>query len=160
VNNRLVGSPSWMAFDQERVLDGRKTEAKRFQVIVVADFLQDSVLPDWRSFNPESDAWIAAQDAVHGAIREFLATFTAEKRQETKEAVRESLASTVVKLAPSGRARWEGFLDQVVDTCPSITTDEIRKVAGILANLELSTSKYALISKIHELPAGDLDTLH
>jgi hypothetical protein len=33
-------------------------------------------------------------------------------------------------------------------------------VAGILANLELSTSKFGLVAKLHELPPGDLDTLY
>ncbi|WP_225772034.1 ATP-binding protein [Inquilinus sp. Marseille-Q2685] len=160
VINRLVGTPGWVAFDQERVLDGRKSEAKRFQVIVTADFLEDSVLPDWTAFDPQSAAWRAARTAVHDAIRDFLATFTAAKRQETKESVRESLADTVVRLPPGGRARWDGFVDAVVDTCPSITPDEIKQVAEVLANLELSTSKYALIGKLQELPPGDLDALH
>ena len=34
------------------------------------------------------------------------------------------------------------------------------KVAGILANLELSTSKYGLLGKLHELQPGDLDSLY
>jgi Histidine kinase-, DNA gyrase B-, and HSP90-like ATPase len=39
VNSRLVGTPGWVGFNDERILDGRTTEAKRFQFIVEADFL-------------------------------------------------------------------------------------------------------------------------
>ena len=61
VNNRLVGSPGWVGFDQERLLDGRSSEAKRFNFITRADFLSDAVLPDWSAFNAESRAWRATQ---------------------------------------------------------------------------------------------------
>lgn len=160
VNNRLVGTPGWALFDHERLLDGRKTEAKRFQVIARADFLEDHVLEDWSAFRPTSDAWKAARSAVHAAVLDFLSSFGAKKREETKETIREHFATTIGKLAPVGRARWDEFVDQIVEKCASITADEVQQVAGILANLELSTSKYALINKLHEMPPGDLDTLH
>jgi hypothetical protein len=56
VNARLVGSPGWLGFDSERLLDGRSSEAKRFIFIVRADFLVDAVLPDWSGFWPHNDA--------------------------------------------------------------------------------------------------------
>jgi hypothetical protein len=160
VNSRLVGTPSWVAFDQERVLDGRTTEAKRFQVIVQADFLADSVLPDWNSFEARDEAWRATRDAVHAAIREFLSSFTAVKRGEAKESVKDNLSAEVSKLPPIGRDRWNAFVDQVIDSCPTISTNEVQQVAGILANLELSTSKYGLVHRLHNLKPGDLDELN
>lgn len=59
-----------------------------------------------------------------------------------------------------GRDRWNKFVDEVIDTCPSISTDAVGKVAGILANLELTTSKYCLLGQLHDLPPGDLDALY
>jgi hypothetical protein len=110
VKTRLVGSQGWTGFDDERILDGRTTEAKRFQIIVLADFLDDHVLPDWSAFNPSSDAWKATRSAVHAAVRSFLSTFTAERRSEAKAAVRQTLGGEVSKLSPSGRARWNEFV--------------------------------------------------
>ena len=138
----------------------RKTEAKRFQVIVQADFLEDDVLEDWSAFRPTSDAWKASRSKVYASVMEFLSAFGAASREETKATIRENFAHTVGRLNPLGRTRWDDFVDQVVEKCVSITPDEVQQVAGILANLELSTSKYALISKLHEMPPGDLDTLH
>jgi hypothetical protein len=160
VNSRLVGTPGWMGFDHERILDGRTTEAKRFLFIVSTDLLEDSVLPDWSGFVPDDPAWQATQPVVHAKIKEYLSNFSAERRGEAKEIVRQNLVSTVRKLPPVGRDRWNQFVDEVIDTCPSISTAEVGKVAGILANLELTTSKYGLVSRLHELEPGDLDALY
>lgn len=158
VDNRLVGRPGWTDFD----LDGRTNEAKRFQFIVSADFLADAAatLPDWSGFDPRSQAWLATREAVFAKIREFLAGFTAERRGLTKAAVRDSLSGAVARLAPASRDRWNDFVDAVVDTCPSISADEVEQVSGILAKLELSESKYGLIQQLHVLKPGDLDELH
>lgn len=160
VSNRIVGTPGWVGFDQERLVDGRSSEAKRFIFIVRADFLADDVLPDWSGFWPNRDAWPATRAAVHAKICEYLSAFSADRRRETKEAVRENLGRTVAQLAPVSRDRWNKFVDQVVDTCPSMNFDTVEQVAGVLANLELTTSKYELIAKLHEMQPGDLDELN
>jgi Histidine kinase-, DNA gyrase B-, and HSP90-like ATPase len=160
VKTRLVGNQGWVGFDDERILDGRTTEAKRFQIIVSADFLEDHVLPDWSAFIPSSDAWQATRSAVHSAVKAFLSTFTAERRSEAKATIRHTLVREVSKLSPAGRDRWNEFVEKVIDDCPSISTHEVEQVAGILAKLELSTSRYGLIHKLHEMPSGDLDQLN
>jgi hypothetical protein len=160
VNSRLVGTPGWVGFNDERILDGRTTQAKRFQFIVEADFLAEAVLPDWSAFAQDSEAWRATRTAVHDAIDRLLATFTAERRREAKKSVREKLGQTVSLLPPVGRDRRGEFVDQVVDSCPSINTDEVEQVARILAKLELATSKYGLVSRLHDLKPGDLDELN
>ncbi|QCI64583.1 ATP-binding protein [Phreatobacter stygius] len=160
VQSRLVGTPGWVGFFHDRILDGRTTEAKRFQFLVSADFLAEAVHPDWSGFVGTDQAWQATHLAVHTKIREVLSEHSAEKRSEAKAAVRESLGKTVSQLPPIGRERWNQFVDRVVDTCPTISADVIQQVAGVLANLELSTSQYGLITKLHEMPPGDLDELH
>lgn len=160
VNTRLVGTPGWIGFDHERILDGRSSEAKRFQFIISADILEDAVQPDWTAFKATDPAWHATRDAVHSRIKEYLSTFSADRRREAKETVKETLVRTVRQLPPVGRERWNQFVDEVIDNCPSISTEEVSKVAGILANLELSTSKFGLVEKLHQLEPGDLDALY
>jgi hypothetical protein len=160
VNSRLVGHPSWMGFEHDRILDGRTTEAKRFQFIVFGDVLIDAVQPDWNGFISDHPAWQAARPMVHAKISEHLSAFTAERRREAKQSVKESLIRTTGQLAPTGRDRWNQFVDEVIDNCPSISTEDVGKVAGILAQLELSTSKFGLVSKLHDMPPGDLDALY
>lgn len=160
VKSRLVGTPGWVGFDHERILDGRTSEAKRFQFIVSADHLDQAVSADWTGFVADHPAWLETKQLVHAKIREHLSSFTAERRREAKESIRESHASSIRKLPPVGRERWNMFVDEVIDACPTISTDEVGKVAGILANLELSLSKYGLLNKLHELQPGDLDSLY
>lgn len=159
VNNRLVGNCGWRSTDYERVLDGRSSEAKRFTFIVFADCLAgtDAILADWSGFQQSDPAWQKTQIAVQDKIREEIAVFLSERRKEAKEAVRERYASTVTQIAPLARERWNSFVDQVVDTCPGISSDQIDQVAGILANLEASSSQYSLLAKLHALQPGELD---
>ncbi|NBB66048.1 ATP-binding protein [Pseudomonas sp. ODNR1LW] len=158
VDRRLVGSPGWSSYQ----LDGRTSEAKRFIFIVQADFLADlnAPLPDWTAFDPQNRPWLTTRDAVHGKIGEFLACVTEDRRREAKDSVREAVGATVAKLAPISRDLWNDFVDTVIDTCPSINTDEIEQVAKVLANLELSQSKYGLIDQLHNMNPADLDELH
>lgn len=160
VNNRLVGKAGWSGFDHARLLDGRSSEAKRFLFIVQAEFLKDVVLPDWSAFDFKDEAWLATQAAVHNQIREVLAGVSADRRRATKESIRGTFEATVSKLPPVGRDRWNAFVDKVVDTCPTISADAIEQVSGVLANLELSTSKYELLAKLHEMKPGDFDELN
>jgi hypothetical protein len=160
IKNRMVGKPGWLSFDQERLLDGRSSEAKRFIFIAQADFLADAILPDWSAFDGNNGAWRATQTAVHDRIRGVLGEVSADRRKAAKESIRENLGHTVAKLPPAGRDRWNTFVDKVVDTCPTITVDTVEQVAGVLANLELASSKYELISKLHDMKPGDLDELN
>ncbi len=160
VKSRLVGTPGWVGFDHERILDGRTSEAKRFQFIVSADLLEDAVRSDWSGFASGHPAWTATQPLVHAKIKEYLSNVSAERRREAKALILEDHVRTVRRLPPAGRDRWNQFVDEVIDTCPSISTEEVGKVAGILANLELTTSKFGLVSKLHDLQPGDLDALY
>jgi hypothetical protein len=160
VNARLVGSPGWIGFDSERLVDGRSSEAKRFIFIVRADFLAEAVLSDWSGFSPNDDAWHATRTAVHARIRDYLREVSADRRRETKEAVRETFGQVVAKLPPVSRDLWNDFVDTVIDTCPTIGADTVEQVAGVLATLELAGSKYALIAKLHDMKPGDLDALY
>ncbi len=157
VNMRLVGSITW---DQSNLVDGRTKEAKRYQVIVRADFLEDSVLPDWTGFDPRNNTWKETRDAIFASILEHLWELTAGRRAETKSNVQQRLAPVVRQMPPAGRDRWNQFVERVIDTCPTISESEVEQVANILAKLEISQSKYGIISQLHEMQPGEIDKLH
>jgi len=161
VNNRLVGECKWVGSDYTRILDGRTSEAKRFTFIVTADFLAgaDAVKPDWTGFLPANEVWQVTQSLVQDRIGEEIFAHGAQRRSDTKQAVRDSLSDTIRHAPPLARERWNEFVDTVVDKCPGITIDQVEQVAGILANLEVSNSRYGLIDKLHRLKANELDQL-
>jgi hypothetical protein len=160
VNNRLVGHCCWRGSDYEKILDGRTSEAKRYTFIVFADLLADAVLPDWSDFNETHSAWQVTRAAVQAKIRETILEFANSAREATKRGLRERYRETVEALSGQSRERWELFIDQVTQKCPSITNNELEQLAGILANLERSQSQYGLLSQLHVLPPGGLDELH
>jgi len=156
VNRRLVGQGGWNVFD-ERFIDGRTEEAKRYTFIVFADFLAASVLPDWSNFRPENEAWRQTQTEVSQAIRQTISGLTSERREKAKQSVRSKHLEAVDQMPLVERGRWEAFLDEIVEKCPSLSETQIDQVMGLLANLELSTSQYALIEKLHALSPDELD---
>ncbi|MDR6127932.1 hypothetical protein QE361_000116 [Sphingomonas sp. SORGH_AS802] len=160
VNNRLVGDCRWRGTDLMTVIDGRTSEAKRFTFIVLADFLENSVKADWSDFDPSDDAWKEARSVVVGHIRELVADAVSSRKAELKTEVHERIDGVARILPPLSRERVRVFVDKVAESCPSLTTDELSQVSGILARLELSSSKYALLGKLHDLPPGDLDSLN
>jgi len=157
VNRRLVGQCGWRMSDQEKVLDGRTEEAKRYTFIVHADFLAPAVQADWSDFRPDNQIWLQTQEAVQGAIRNVIMGITKEKRAKAKEVVRRTHRNIVKELPGVSRERWNKFLDEVVDQCPSLSATQIDQVMGLLANLELAESQYSLLEKLHNLKPTELD---
>ena len=160
VMNRLVGECTWRDFNDEIILDGRSAAARRYTFIVFADFLADAVSDDWRGFDGDHEAWKGTRPVVQEHIRSLLAEATSSQRNEVKDSIKDRLNDSARQMAPASRERWNAFVDQVVDNCRSMPEHHIEQVAGILANLELSRSKYGLIAKLHVMKPGDLDNLH
>jgi hypothetical protein len=157
VNRRLVGQVGWRGSDQEKIVDGRTEEAKRFTFIVQADFLEDSVEADWSDFKGDNAAWRATQPLVQAAVREKFGLFTAERRAETSAYVRNTYRHQVEAMPFASRSRWVKFLDQVVVQCPGMGERQIMQLMGILATLETSESQYAILEKLHNFKSVEFD---
>ncbi len=157
VNGRLVGNAGSSGF-QERFIDGRTEEAKRYTFIIHANFLDSSVLPDWSGFKEINDAWGAAQEVIYDQIREIISGLLRERRSETLRSVRATHQKAVKALPMVSQDRWNMMLDELVERCPTLGEGQLDQVMGILANLELSQSQYSLLDKLHEFSPGDFDS--
>lgn len=157
VNRRLVGDLDWQMADQEKIIDGRTEEAKRYTFIVSADYLAPAVEADWSGFRKHDEAWQATQAVVQESISQLLSELTRTKRQSAKERVKVSYAAETGRMPRLSRQRWNEFVDEVVDRCPSLTEREVEQVAGILAKLESSQSQYSILQKLHALTPDQID---
>ena len=155
VKRKLVGRADWGAL-QERFVDGRTEEAKRYSFIIQADFLEKSVLPDWSGFR-EDEVWREAQNAIHDAVREVILGLFRERHKETKAKVERTHRKTVTTLPRLSQELWSGMLDGLIENCPTIGERQIEQVMGLLANLEVAQSQYSLLEKLHRLTPADLD---
>ena len=156
VNRRLVGQCGWRLSDQS-IIDGRTEVARRLTFIVNADFLADSVTPDWKDFKAEDAAWQETEPLVQEAVRDVINDFTKERRKRTKEAVSSSHQQAVKAMPVLGRDRWMRFLDQILVQCPNLAETQVDQIMGLLANLEVADSQYSLLEKLHALTPDQLD---
>lgn len=162
VQNRAVGQCTWSASDYTRILDGRKTEAKRFTFIVQANYLNDydAVRDDWSGFKEKSEAWLKTRSVVQDHICQIIDDANKAERESTKSSVIEKVGNTVNKLSPVSKERISTFVDEVVDACPNFGESEIIQLATILAKLERSNSRYGLLDVLHKCEPHDYDSLH
>jgi hypothetical protein len=160
VNNRLVGECTWEGLDGAKLLDGRSHDAKRYTVILVADALEDAVREDWSGFNLADERWKGAVDSILKHVGEILDSLWQTRTKDAKSNVRQRFSAQLQQMTPVSRERWVTFVDRAVDQCRSITEREIGQLAGILANLETSKSKYGLIGRLHELDSSRIDDLY
>lgn len=63
-------------------------------------------------------------------------------------------------MTPLSRQKWNNFVVKVQEECPSLSQPELQSLSGVLANLEISHSRYGLLHKLHELNPDQLDDLH
>jgi hypothetical protein len=162
VLGRLVGECGWRDPEQRSLIDGRRVEAKRFTFIVEADLLHEAgaVKPDWSGFHEDNDFFKKVNEAVQSAITKRLLEVTKEKRDETTANVRRIHAQQVRQMSPIRREKWNLFVEKVAEECPSLTESELKSVSGVLANMEVANSHYALLHKLHDLSPDQIDDLH
>ena len=160
VNRRLVGDCSWRWIDQEKLLDGRTEEAKRYTFVVEADFLMPAVLPDWTGFDASNGIWRRAKEPLQNEILNVIREITKERRTAAKQAVRIAHLNEVRTLPPLSWERWNSLLDEVVERCPNLGAGQINQLMGLMANMERSQSQYSLLEKFQGLQPGDIDALN
>lgn len=152
VGNRLIGKPD------RRFIDGRRTAAKRFNFIVQAECLKDFIESDWSGFQ-KCDEVEAASTAVNNAIDVFLKDHSAEERAEIARNLKEKNIDQLRKMSLDEAEVWEEFVDKVQVECPTLKGDHLEAVAGILAKLEASKSKYSLLDKLRTCSSADFDAI-
>ena len=162
VNGRLVGKCGWSGNGFDDIVDGRRIEAKRFTFIIFADCLAttDAVRPDWSGFNEDNALYQKVREKVLPTLRERILNLAKDRRNETTKEVRRANAAVLRQMTPLSREKWNEFVEQAQETCPSLSQPELQSLSGVLANLEISGSRYALLHKLHGLNPDQLDDLH
>ncbi|XAG67919.1 ATP-binding protein [bacterium 19CA06SA08-2] len=161
VNGRLVGEANWKSYGFDEIIDGRTAEAKRHTFIISADFLAENnnVKHDWTGFNL-TDEFNLAKDAAFEFIKRHILGQTKQKRKQILEKVKHKNESLIHNLTPQRLERWNNFVEEIQNECPSISENELVKLAGILAKMEQSDTKYSLINQLHTLNPNQIDNLH
>lgn len=159
VKNRIVGECTWKGSGSEYLIDGRKAFAKRYIYIVNADCLEEAVLPDWTGFYPSNERYKKTLPVIHDKIKEHLLELSKSQREETFKEIEAANKSALTQMGLVSRQKWERFIKNVQEDCPTITSDDLETLGSLLARLETSDSKYQLISTLAGASTEQLDGL-
>jgi len=154
VGGRLVGEPGWVAGGKV-FMDGRTRIAKRYTVIVKSDDLFDDVSADWTEFkkSPRVDALL---DAVADYVQEVFAQISADRVQDTTEAVLREHVSELRGLRPLAKMEVEEFVASVTKSQPSILPDSLSAAVRGVIDLEKTRTGSSLLEKIARLSEEDV----
>jgi hypothetical protein len=158
IHDRLVGEITWDGLSNQFNVDGRKMESRRYSFIVIADFLDAHVLPDWSGFNKDSLVGETLTN-VYQFIWKKMIDLSKDQREASFNRVKQSLNVQIQKMSPLKKEKWDQFIKTVQEKCPSLNEPELSTLGSVLANLEMSENKYDLISQLKELSPSGLDDL-
>lgn len=157
VNHRLVGEHSWKGLD-EKYLDGRTSEAKRYTFIVNADILINEVKPDWTEFR-DTERVKKIMGIINSHIQESIQDLLKTTRVSRKKDVLFEHRANLRQLGNLSRNHIGSFIDQTLTKCPGISHDYLSKVVGILTNIEASRTGDKLLHQLSQMSPDDYDKL-
>tara|TARA_R110002111_G_scaffold35777_1_gene69886 strand:- start:115 stop:2094 length:1980 start_codon:yes stop_codon:yes gene_type:complete len=159
VNDRMVGTPSWDGLDDRgAILDGRRSEAKRFSFVVKMnkELVKNELKPDWSGFYA-SDRWSQIRDAVRAHIIGALNIALSESRRDRKRSALTETAETLGNLPVVSKRAVSEFADEVLEKCPTISQGDLTRTIEVFASMEKSRSGYDLLSELAVCSPEDLD---
>ncbi|HEU6438188.1 MAG TPA: ATP-binding protein [Nitratidesulfovibrio sp.] len=159
VHGRLVGDPSWALIDEDRLLDGRTTQARRHAVIVDASCLASAVNEDWTNFDTTDPVYIKASEIVSNTVSSFISSLNKDSRNQRITIIKERTRDNLSKLGEISKLKIENFITDIVHKCPSIKEKDFENIVKSLATLETSSGKYGIIEKLAALTGEEWDKL-
>lgn len=158
VNKRVVGIPSWEGFEVGKYIDRRKSEARQYTFVVLADIMHDQVLADWTGFS-DSDKTKSVVSQVNEIIQGKINELFSEVRREIKKKILSEHSEEIRELTKTARKRIGEFIDTLQQTQPTIADKHLSSAVGALANIEKSRLGYKLLDQLAELSPSDIDSL-
>jgi hypothetical protein len=157
VQRRLVGTPSW-SIGQVESFDGRTRFARRYKVIVDTQGYDADVEQDWTAFRA-TDAVRELYRATAEHIGKVAQTLAAEIVEATSEDALTQNRTELATLGQGARLEVAEFTKIVAQEHPTISPDFLATAVKAVIHLERTKSGTALLQKLSELPADDIDGL-
>lgn len=159
VNNRMVGQPSWEGLDQAgKILDGRSREARQFSFVVIADFLNELgvIAPEWKGFRGSPVVDTVQKEVVEFVTNELNSAMAESHKAKKINALRET-AESLGEMSGVSRAFVGHFVEDVIQSCPSISQGDLSKVASVFAKMEETRSGTLLLAQLADCTPDELD---
>lgn len=157
VQRRLVGSPSW-AIGQVANFDGRTRFARRYKVIIDTQGFESDVEADWMAFR--------ATEMVRELYRKTAEHIGQVAQELAAEIVEESSADALIQnrselssLGQGAKNEVAEFTKAIAQAHPTISPEFLATAVKAVINLEKTKSGAALLQKLSEFPADDVEGL-
>lgn len=158
VGNRLVGKPTW-ELGNRMIRDGRTRLAKTHTVIVKSEGLINEVLPDWTGFY-ENETMEKVYDAIAEYVNKVIREIFSSKVEETKEEIVRAKINDIKQLSPYSQYEIANFVDNLVNTQPEISQNNLDCAVSSLINLEKTKSGKSLLEKLSTYSEDDIESLN
>jgi hypothetical protein len=158
VNNRLVGTPSWVV-GVTPIVDGRSRFAKRYSIVVTAgaEWIPELEV-DWSRFK-NSDTTKKLYEAVFCYAQEIIAKLSQEFADDSSEDALTRNRARFKELPPLARLEVATFAQELAKQHPIISADTLTVAVQAVINLERSRSGAALLEKLTSLKESDVEGL-
>lgn len=151
--NRIF-SDNW-----DNIIDGRLKLAKKYNFIISAEFLSDSLNETMTGFKDDSDVE-EVKECIYDCIRNSLnQDLQIIKNEEKKEIIKENFSS-IKKLGIIDKKDIVDFINEVQMKCPTIKPDDFKATIEIFINLKESNHGYKLLHKLEKFSREDYDSLY
>lgn len=162
VTGRLVGNIDWDFLKNQTGFDLRTTIAKRVNIVIIADHLQELGLvnEDWSGFNEYSALWSEFENLMVKEISSLIDKVFSIQSQEKVDHILSEVSGQTHDLGYVSRSKITQFVENTVKKLPRLDEGVLSDITTILINLEQSSNKFDLLKKLATIPSSDLDQLH
>ena len=158
VNNRLVGTPSWVVGNTS-VLDGRSRFAKSFSIVIKAgDEWMSEIEADWSRFKLSNNVKELYKSVSHYSEEVFESLSSSQIEMNSEEALVKN-REEFKELSTLGKLEVADFTQELVTRQPSINPETLALAVLAVINLEKSRSGTALLEKLIKLDDTDIEGL-
>lgn len=150
--NRIF-SDNW-----DNILDGRLALAKKYNFIISAEFLADSLNDTMTGFDEDADVE-DVKECIYDCIRNSLKKDLQKAKNVKKKEIIEDNFNSIKKLGLIDKKEVVDFINEVQDKCPSIKPEDLKATTKIFINLKESHKGYELLHKLSTMSSKELDDL-
>lgn len=155
---RLVGMPSWI-LGYIFYVDGRTVMARRYNVVIQSEDLEEIVREDWSGFKNSQKT-----DNLYETVREYVNKMFEEVAkanvEETKNTIKAELKSKLIGASPLALYEIDEVIESIAISSPTANKESISLAVEAVVNLESSKNGRELLAKLSKLNDDDIAGLN
>jgi hypothetical protein len=159
LGGRLLGNPSW-SINGEQVLDGRRSFAKRYTLVVQSDQLLDYIEADWSGFRSDFSSLSVIAKEISTFVKACYLELSKSEIEYVKRQVIDQNKHDINDLPKLAQKELYGFIDQILSENPDVKIEFLELAFRAALNLEKSRAGISLLHKLNCITPDDAEALN